>query len=955
MGGRTAVTELAAADPLEVLPRLHAQLDVHFRQLQQDRQKLGANLPVFALEHGLSCEDLKALQLSVRFAVARGFGSHYWRKAWLPFVVYAAECGYDYSGNEFWPHFDHLTPGWAVHGDRQRVRDWFLAFATDYGGAVPEGAFAEYFTIIAWPITHAVLPVYLQRYLAQLLYEFRTGLTTRLLQQPEELGEQLAARACNYTERFRVFCTNTSLLGHVATALLSGDEDDSPYLLRSTLDRLVEGLETVREAKLWLQGARTAASSVRARGFQPVRHGGGGYVPQDRLPAPSNPNLVLRNTEGAWKAYAQLPDLSTLNHRLPHVHEELRTRRARVEGADDTILARGRLASLGQQVRLTRWPSLDRPFVQLEDAAQDVNNLLRDQVEITRGPVWLFKRRAPGLATEVRGRLVHPGGTYYLVCDPARNLAGVPGVGPVRFEIAGASVVRINVPEPLADEDAAALVGVGLNVRADITIRPVGLAASSWDGEGAVEWLIGEPGLIGIRAERVPAAGTFTLRGEQYDLAWPSDEQELFLVLEDLPLGVHELGVSLTGKQQHVLVEGSLSIAVRDRDATSDLIGVGGGIRLLTSPARPTMSDLWEPTAVSIMGPEKMKVDLAIALLSDTGSTLAKIERTIALPVDDSNWTRVADEFRSDRRFKDHFDQSESLELSVSRAGVGFASLRADRGFQPLRWQILRERNQSRAHLIDRSDVGGTLVQMFRVEKPLTPEDLDPGVDPVAPATGGLLVARGGPGLNVTATALLPAQPTAVLAARTVPEVRATTQTVAELVRMIEGHQLWANADLPGDVFAQHQRDRVLETIAGALVSLVGGGRWAAAERKLATVRDPFAHLRDAVGDNMDQWRLADAVCKGLWDWCSPAAVISSFADIAGPTLRARGFGDHPSAPRFLLTLADRPGRVIEWPSAERDFLLQKTLITPVLLRLARFAVLGVRIRDDPEYTTGGF
>lgn len=191
IGGRTAVTELAAADPLEVLPRLHSQLDVHFRELKQDRQKLGANLPVFALEHGLSCEDLEALRASVRFAVARGFGSHYWRTTWLPFVVYAAECGYDYSGNEFWPHFDHLTPGWAVHGDRQRVRDWFLAFATAYGGAIPEGAFAEYFTIIAWPITHAVLPVYLQRNLAQLLYESRMGLTTRLLHDPEGARQEV--------------------------------------------------------------------------------------------------------------------------------------------------------------------------------------------------------------------------------------------------------------------------------------------------------------------------------------------------------------------------------------------------------------------------------------------------------------------------------------------------------------------------------------------------------------------------------------------------------------------------------------------------------------------------------------------------------------------------------------------------------------------------------------------
>jgi hypothetical protein len=67
-----------------------------------------------------------------------------------------------------------------------------VRFANNYGGARPTGAFADYFVIIAWPIAHAVLPSYLQRQLAHLLYDFRG----RLLH---------------------------SLLGRVAVALLQGD------------------------------------------------------------------------------------------------------------------------------------------------------------------------------------------------------------------------------------------------------------------------------------------------------------------------------------------------------------------------------------------------------------------------------------------------------------------------------------------------------------------------------------------------------------------------------------------------------------------------------------------------------------------------------------------------------------------------------------------------------------
>jgi hypothetical protein len=68
-------------------------------------------------------------------------------------------------------------------------------FAADYGGVVPKGAFADNFPIIAWPVTHAVLPVYLQRNLAQLLFEFRTGLTADLLRDPDAFGVRLAFRA----------------------------------------------------------------------------------------------------------------------------------------------------------------------------------------------------------------------------------------------------------------------------------------------------------------------------------------------------------------------------------------------------------------------------------------------------------------------------------------------------------------------------------------------------------------------------------------------------------------------------------------------------------------------------------------------------------------------------------------------------------------------------------------
>ena len=952
------MTAIAPDATLDVLSQLHTRLDANFRELHEKRTSLAGEPPVYALEHGLSESQLDALKASVRFAVAHGFRAQYWRHTWLPFIVYAAESGYDYEGNEYWPSFEQLTPGWELYGDRDRIRMWFRKFSQDYGGAVPKGAFAQSFSIIAWPITHAVLPVHLQRHLAQLLYEFRMGLTTDLLQHPEELGNELSARALGYTERFRVACQNTSLLGQVASALLLGEGEESPYLLRSTLRRLVDGLEQERQAKFWLQGARNAASRVRGRGFQ----GGGprsgaGALPQ-RLPNATDPRLVLRLGEHGWLVYAELPDLSSLNRRLPHVYDELRTKRARIEGADRAVLARGRLATPGQQVRLSRWPDPREPFVQLEGSEPSVNALLRDQVEITREHMWLFKRRTNGFAVELKSKLIRPGCTYYVVHDGTWAVPEVKWARPVKLDVIAAQAVRLVVPERLDDSDLRALVAVGLSATTDVVIRPVGIAASAWDGEGAVEWLAGEPGLAGIHVQQIPYGCTLTLDGQRYTMAWPEGESELFLSLEDLRVGEHELRVTLTGTQQQTLSEGSLCVTIRDPQARSNAAESGEGIRLLTSPARPTVSEIWEPAALSISGPQGLTAELTVSLHAEARRELTNVRLPITLPLLDSEWAGIGGKIRSDDRFARNFDRAESLELTVERAGVGYASLTADRGFQPLRWQLLKEREANRAHLIDRTDSTSTRVELYRFDRPLIAEPWDVDTDVIAPASGGLLRAIGGEGIDAASTVLLPTQPSELLGMRVVPEVQAGGRTPGELARLIAAYQLWAQADLPGDVFAQHQRDVVLEAITRALVSLICGGRWATVERSLARANDPLdvlESLEQAVGETDDQKKLARSIGKKLYAWLEPASLLTGFAEVIERTLRASGSSAHDSAPRFLLTLAGRPGQVTQWRPTDRSLLLQQALASPVLLRAARYAVVGTRLLNEAEEARKGF
>ena len=121
-----------------------------------------------------------------------------------------------------------------------------------------------------------MLPTDLQRQFARLLFDYGTALTADLLADPGALGLKLAARAGHYSSRFQNFAQNTDLLGQVAAALLADDDENSPYLLTSTLRRLAGSLTAERQSRKWLQDTRWSARQVRSRGFEPPAHKHGG-------------------------------------------------------------------------------------------------------------------------------------------------------------------------------------------------------------------------------------------------------------------------------------------------------------------------------------------------------------------------------------------------------------------------------------------------------------------------------------------------------------------------------------------------------------------------------------------------------------------------------------------------------------------------------------------------------
>jgi len=948
------MVEVQASDPLEVLSYLHQRLDAHFHALSKARAALDSTPPVFALEHDLGETDLQLLKSSVRTVVSWGLQTRY-RRPWLPFVVYATEHGYDYVGDKYWPPFEADTPGWQ-YDHRTWLKSQFIKFADTYGGARPTGAFAGYFPIIAWPITHAVLPTYLQRQLAQLLYELRRGLSTALLSNPAELGSWLEARAHGYTERFRIFCRNTEMLGHVAAALLADDEEDSPYLIRSTLDRIVEGLSRERQAHRWLASARQTASQVRSSGFQQptgVRSPG----TNTRLPRATDPGFFLRFLDNAWNAYAEMPDLTVLSARLPHVYDELARCRAAVDGVRKK-LATGRLVHSGQEVRFESWPDPAKPFIQLEGGSAPVNRVIADQCVMTPGPWWLFRRQGAGLAIEIKGRLLRPGHSYVLVWASDRQTPTLPWSKPVAINVSGVSAYQLDLPDHLTDADVAVLDAQGLSVLSSVVIRPVGLVASAWDGEGAVEWLAGEPGIIGIRSELLPTRCLIKAADESFFVDWPTGQTELVLAMDGLNVGTHEVRTVLFGAGSQELSSGSLVVTIRDPQVRPEGATAGEGIRMFAFPARPTLAELWEEDAsVVVDGPIGSEAELRVSLRGSGGAELMSLHRKLELPVDERAWASIAKAVRAERQFKDSYDGAESCILSVARDGVGFASLSCERGFVPLRWRFKKERNGNvTATLTDRTGGGTTRVDLFSVESPLVAVSHDPRTPIHLPARGGLLRASSD---EAEAVVIAPTDPNALLTTRLNRSVvRFSTMSPAEIVGLAEGHRLWAQAELPSDAFAAHEQQIAMDAIARAIPTMVCGSHWADLERQLESTDDPADYLdrmQDLMGMSVAHKALGVAIAYNLYKWLSTGTLLLGFNEVIASALTKYGVKNQPTAARFLLTLAGRPGYILDWPKADRDYLLERIVASPVLLRAARFAVLGTRILNDQETASRGF
>jgi hypothetical protein len=846
--------------PRTRLENWQKRLADHFSGLATTRRK--ADWPVFALEHGLSESERDTLIKDVRACARMGPR----REVALPWIVYAAEIGYHYSGYEYWQTFEEETPGWLTSRQwREELRARFRSFATSYNGAEPDGDWAGQFRIIAWPITHGVLPRDLQRQLAELLYDASITFRAETFASAETLGRHLQARSFGYSSRFRQFAENGILLGQIALALLLQEKADalggtaSSILDAGTLSRVVDDLNRETDARQWLAAARSSAARFRVRGLSrlaPTRGSDGSppnverhnESPRRAEPLP-RPRIVLREeVPDRWKVRLELPNLSHLAARSPRSREILVRTQGRVAGATPPILASGRIVRDAlPTVTLSAWPSPQTQLLAFDGAPTELDAVLRASFRLDPRPSWLFLIGNDGEARELTSGVLRAGASYLLLqSTETRNPAAGLGLRVVQLSCSGIFGLRIDVPRDVTDVFVGAMEILHLKVTKTLEVWPAGLPALEWNGQGQAAWVAGQPVVLGIRSDHRLARITFTIDGVRHpDI--PIVDNSLgassFVQLPPLVLGRHRIGVEVATFEDRGQRAGTASGALLARGLKGELTcdireprtAAGahtGALSFVLVPASPSLEDVWEDRfEIHVAAPGVDRLRCRFVLRASSGEDLLTQLIVLPSPCDTDSWRREFARIRDAAEAR--YDEANAAILEFDAGALGRRRVLIERDFRSLRWAVKAKGHQ--AVLIDSQGTGDIRVHLYRCTAPSLPIQLDPetaqlGVE--VEDAGGLFVARREQ--QVVAVVAVPHQSARDFATLLVrSQVPAAGYLVDDIRRLIELALLWEGARLGGAGLTNARRQASAQAILSSVFGALGGRVWEDVEKQV--------------------------------------------------------------------------------------------------------------------------
>jgi len=944
--------------------RWQERLEAHFRGLAARRAEGGV---VFALEHGLNpdeVDELHVLVASTQHSAAER------RRHWLAWVVHATEVAYQYSGDEYWQSFERKTPGWS-EGQylRTEVRSVFQQFAREFRGPIPGGRWAEWFTIICWPITNAILPTDLQRHLARALYMAGTGLARRI-DDITELGRYVAASGWEGSDRFNQLRDQPVLLGQIALALLRPQIRSDELVLDSTLHRIANDLMSERSSAGWLHSARgtLVAPSLHLSG----RHiGAEPPQPQaleDRVERAARlavPRVFLRGDgrKGNLGVFLRLPNLSPVADVAPAVREALRASTCWAPAADAPI-SRGRLLFDAQDVKLSRWPDAGTPLLRFQGLAAGLETALLRAWDGVGVPA-VFQVQNDGTSRQLESRAVRAGRSYILALGT--RSAALGGLQ-IETECSGVCLYRVVMPEAIDSKLDDRLRKLGMLPTRTSVIWPAGSVPSFWDGEGRVEWLTSDLAMLGIEPNHDLRELSIELTGAERAVTTDVHAgSHLFFSLPPLTAGTHDIRIREVPRLGVPAVR-VLQAAIREpRYVTSNT----GPVKMWVEPYSDHLDDLWGgASAVCLAGPSA-KVELSLTLAQrPVGTSVAQVKVSATVPLTSNAWR---DLFRQhvlgDDSFVRAYDDARWCKVDVDANRFGRYSVEFERPLPPLRWRLTE--NAAGYQLLLQDDTEGAMppsIQFASFDRPTEFQSIAQstlvGSSPADPRGGLCLASRGAD----VASVVVPQRRKVLRDLREfgcevhLAPVAPRTGDTAALLRTIGA---WSRARLPGETLARSWRAHAVRCMHCQLVGVACGAAWNEAENVhfrarnqaslvslasllLGTARAAQEHTKEIIDRSAEILSLPprrrieafSGVVRG---------VVSSASPTWAPLIKRRGPNAGPWAIEFYLRLATDPN-VDVWAGSSLEDGLNLALAWPLPTRIARYLALATVVgTDGPE------
>jgi hypothetical protein len=860
---------------------LQERLKTHFAALDRVRRR---NRVVFALEHGLSSDDIA----QVRAVISSGSGAESERaRHSLLWIVHSAEVAYDYEGDEYWQSFGRRTPGWD---DRLRpwIRELFQHFAGEYGGPQPTGLWARAFGIIAWPITNAILPTDLQRHLARALYQSRAGLAKRL-DDVGDLGRFVAASGWEGSDRYNQLREQPLLLGQIALALLRPQHLTDELLLEPTLRRIAADLETKRSAASWLRAARNTVerAHVRLEGPRHTSEGTASSV-EERVRSAArmtSPRLVLRPdrlSPGSWAVWLQLPDLSPIAAVDISVREDLRNSQCWAP-ACDTPIARGMLLRGDQELKVARWPEPNAPLVRFQGLAAGLESALMNEWCAPELPA-LFGVRVDESAAYIASRVVRPG-RRYVVARKERLAGWARCVATTRC--VGALLYAINIPSAIPPDLPRRLPELGIKLTRTSRVWPAGIVPVEWDGEASAQWLAGDMPVLGISPDHdlhklVIDLGNGAVATQSNIKAGTA----LFAILPRWQVGFHQVTIREEPTDGPAPPARIVAVTVREPRTTS---AGDGPVRMWVEPYSRDLADIWDGvSAVNVGGlPGTARLSVALAPYPRVAPETV-LQETVAIPMDSGAWRSFISRLTADETLAARYDDSRWGTVQVDAGRFGVYSIEFERLLPPLRWRLNGEGPYT---LMLANDTDSLLDSRIIVGSFARPNDwasvnmARAGATEIADPKAGLYVAR----LESNVAAVIVPPPRILKSwseLRLDPEVATVPRSAAAIAGLLEDLGLWAGAPLPGNPLARAWRARVVRSLHRQVILTICGARWCAAEETLSRDRSEGAwvalrsELSSASPMALKDARMISDAASAMVDW-PPGRRIELFMELA--------------------------------------------------------------------------